>query len=88
MISYIMYCLNIFFIVLSIIIVLYILTGVFNFGKRFRLFILILMEPMLTPMQKLVRNSIMNCLTVDISPYILLILSVYLQRLCSYVVGL
>lgn len=88
MISYIMYCLNIFFIVLSIIIVLYILTGVFNFGKRFRLFILILMEPMLTPMQKLVRNSIMNCLTVDISPYMLLILSVYLQRLCSYVVGL
>ena len=88
MISYIMYCLNIFFIVLSIIIVLYILTGVFNFGKRFRLFILILMEPMLTPMQKLVRNSIMNCLTVDISPYILLILLVYLQRLCSYVVGL
>ena len=88
MISYIMYCLNIFFIVLSIIIVLYILTGVFNFGKRFRLFILILMEPMLTPMQKLVRNSIMNCLTVDISPYILLILSVYLQRLCSYIVGL
>ena len=88
MISYIMYCLNIFFIVLSIIIVLYIPTGVFNFGKRFRLFILILMEPMLTPMQKLVRNSIMNCLTVDISPYILLILSVYLQRLCSYVVGL
>lgn len=88
MISYIIYCLNIFFIVLSIIIVLYILTGVFNFGKRFRLFILILMEPMLTPMQKLVRNSIMNCLTVDISPYILLILSVYLQRLCSYVVGL
>lgn len=88
MISYIMYCLNIFFIVLSIIIVLYILTGVFNFGKRFRLFILILMEPVLTPMQKLVRNSIMNCLTVDISPYILLILSVYLQRLCSYVVGL
>ena len=88
MISYIMYCLNIFFIVLSIIIVLYILTGVFNFGKRFRLFILILMEPMLTPMQKLVRNSIMNCFTVDISPYILLIFSVYLQRLCSYIVGL
>lgn len=88
MISYIMYCLNIFFIVLSIIIVLYILTGVFNFGKRFRLFILILMEPVLTPMQKLVRNSIMNCFTVDISPYILLILSVYLQRLCSYIVGL
>lgn len=88
MLSYIMYCLNIFFIILSIIIVLYILTGVFNFGPRLRLFILILMEPMLTPMQKIVKNSIMNCFTFDISPYILLILSVYLQRLCDFVAGL
>lgn len=84
MISYIMYCLNIFFMFLSIIIVLYILTGFFHCGPRLRLIILILMEPMLTPMQKIVKHSILNCFSIDISPYVLLILSIYLQRMCEF----
>lgn len=82
--QYIVYCLGIFFIVLEIIILFYMLQGIFNMGKSIRRFSLMLISPMLFPMQKVVRKSIMNTFSVDLSPYILLIIVVYLGRLCNY----
>lgn len=87
MFQYIIYCINIFLAFLDIVVLLYMVTGILPLGKRFKLMVLILVEPIMTPMQKLVRHSILNCFKIDISPYILIILLAYLQNICAYLLS-
>lgn len=85
MLYYIAYCLYIFFIVLQIDTLLYLLRGILPPGGYFRYFVEMLAAPALTPVQKLVKHSVLKCFKTDISPYILLITLFYLGSLCSYV---
>ncbi|RKI39831.1 hypothetical protein D7V86_09965 [bacterium D16-51] len=84
MFRYIIYCMGIFFIVLEIIVLLYLLQSVVDMGRYVRLITLILVEPILSPMQKLIKHSVMNTFSLDLSPYILLIILYYLGKVCDY----
>ncbi len=88
MLSYIAYCFSIFFIVLEVFILLYLIRGILPFGIIAVYFIDILVAPLIMPMQKIVKHSILNCFKVDISPYILLIVFSYLNSMCSYLSSL
>lgn len=88
MTQYILYCMDIFFIVLEIIVVLYLLQSMLPLGPLIRGFFLMLVSPMLFPMQKLVRRSMMNTFSIDLSPYILIVAIGYLERVCSYLLTL
>lgn len=87
MLYYIAYCLNIFFIILEIFTFLYIIKNILPFGMAFKGLIDILTMPMLMPVQKIVKHSVLKCFKLDISPYILLIVLFYLGSLCSYIMG-
>ena len=80
----IVYCLNIFFIVLEMIVLLYMVQSFIDMGRHIRLFTLILVEPILSPMQKVVKHSVMNTFSIDLSPYILLVILYYAGRVCEY----
>jgi len=84
MFEYIVYCLDIFFVVLEMIVLLYMVQSFINMGRHIRLFTLILVEPILSPMQKVVKHSVMNTFSIDLSPYILLVILYYLGRVCNY----
>ncbi len=84
MYRYILYCTNIFAIVLEVIVLIYMMQGIFRFGPKLRYFLLMLVSPVLVPMQKMVRRSILNTFTIDLSPYVLLIVLVYLEQVCAY----
>lgn len=84
MYTYIVYCLYIYFIVLDVIVLLYLTRVFWPFGITLRYYISLLAAPMIEPMQKLTKHSIMNCFRIDISPYVLLILLSFLQRLCLF----
>ena len=84
MIAFTAYCLSIFFIVLEVIVLLYMVRNILPFGPRIKLLIDILVIPVLEPVQKLVKHSIIKCFGVDISPYILLIILSYLESICEY----
>lgn len=84
MLYYFAYCFNIFFIVLDVILLLYLLRNILPIGTFIKLIIDILAAPILVPMQKLVRHSVLKCFKIDISPYILLIVLSYLNNVCSY----
>ena len=58
--------------------------NILPFGPRVKLLIDILVMPVLEPVQKLVRHSIIKCFGVDISPYILLIILSYFGNICEY----
>jgi len=84
MFAYVIYCLQIFFAVLEVIVLLYMIQGIFNMGVYVQHFLLILMYPMLYPMQKLIKHSVLGTFSVDLSPYILLVILNYLGNVCSY----
>ncbi len=84
MLYYIAYCLNIFFMILEIFILLYIVKNLLPFGMALKGLIDILAMPALIPIQKIVKHSVLKCFKLDISPYILLIVLFYLGSLCSY----
>lgn len=84
MYQYILYCMEIFFIVLEVIVLFYMIQTMVNLGIQIRKFTLILVAPILQPMQKLVKHSIMNTFSIDLSPYLLIVILSYLERLCSY----
>lgn len=84
MIAFTAYCLSIFAIVLEAIVLLYMFRNILPFGPRVKLLIDILVMPVLEPVQKLVRHSIIKCFGVDISPYILLIILSYFGNICEY----
>lgn len=84
MLYYIAYCLNIFFMVLEIFVLLYILKNMLPFSMALKGLIDILAMPVLIPIQKIVKHSVLKCFKVDISPYIVLIVLFYLGNICSY----
>ena len=71
MYQYIVYSLEIFFIVLEVIVLLYLIQKMFDFGLQVRRITLILVAPILQPMQRMVKHSVMNTFSVDLSPYLL-----------------
>lgn len=87
MYEYIIYCMGIFFVVLEIIVLLYMIQTIVDFGDIVRKYTIILVAPVLLPMQRLVRRSVMNTFSLDLSPYILLIVLYYLERICDYLIS-
>lgn len=85
---YILYCGNIFILVLELLVLFYMLQGFLHLGKGIRYFSLMFVAPILFPMQKLVRRSVLNTITVDLSPYLLLIMLAFLSNVCNYLYGL
>ena len=84
MVAYVIYCLQLFFTVLEVIVLLYMIQTVLNMGIHIQRFLLMLMYPMLYPMQRLVKHSVLGTFSVDLSPYILLVVLNYLGNICSY----
>lgn len=87
MFQYIVYCMGIFFVVLEIMVLFYLTQTMINMGVWLRKISLFMVAPILQPMQSLVRRSIMNTFSVDLSPYILLVVLFYLERVCNYLLG-
>lgn len=87
MYHYIVYCFGIFFVVLECIVFFYVLQTMINMGEMVRKAALFLVAPILQPMQGLVRHSIMNTFSMDLSPYFLMIVLFYLERLCNYLLA-
>lgn len=86
MISVVIYSVRIFLMILEGIVLLYMLRGLIvflPFGPDLEQWIITLMLPMWTPMQYLLKRSILHTLRFDLSPYILLFVLMYLQELCS-----
>ncbi|MCD7825780.1 MAG: YggT family protein [Clostridiaceae bacterium] len=84
MYQYLLYCFNIFFLVLEVIVLVYLVQDLLRLGPKVRYFLLMLISPMLFPMRNLVKHSILNTFSMDLSPYILLIILAYLERVCTY----
>lgn len=84
MYHYLLYCGNIFILVLELLVLFYMLQGFLHLGKGARYFSLMLVAPLLFPMQKLVRRSVLNTITADLSPYLLLIMLAFLSNVCNY----
>ena len=83
MVQYLLYCFRIFFVVLEVILILYMLQGFFHMGRAVKMFFIMLVYPMLAPMQRIFRYSILNTFSIDLSPYVTLILLNYLYYVCS-----
>ena len=84
MIAYVIYCLQVFFTVLEVIVLLYMIQSVLYMGIHIQRFMLMLAYPMLHPMQRLVKHSVLGTFSVDLSPYILLVALNYLGNICNY----
>jgi YGGT family. len=87
MAAYVIYCLQLFFAVLEVIVLLYMIQSILNMGIRIQRFLLMLMYPMLYPMQRLVKHSVLGTFSIDLSPYILLVVLNYLGNICSYLLN-
>ena len=61
MLYYIAYCLYIFFIVLQIDVLLYLLKNILPGAGWFKYFVDMLAAPALSPVQKLVKHSVLKC---------------------------
>ena len=83
MVRYLLYCFSIFFVVLEVILILYMLQGFFRMGHTIRLFFIMLVYQMLAPMQRIFKYSILNTYSIDLSPYITLIILNYCYFLCD-----
>lgn len=84
MFTYVVYCFQIFFVVLEVIVLLYMIQSLFYMGEFAKFFMLMLVYPMMYPMQKLLRHSVLGAFSVDLSPYILLVILNYLGNICEY----
>ncbi len=90
MLESILYCMQIFFIVLDVVVLLYLLRSflmVLPFGAYIVEFVVTLMLPIWVPMQYMLRHSILHTLKFDLSPYILLLVLTYLQTICSILIS-
>lgn len=87
MVHYIVYCMDIFFIVLECLVVLFLIQSFFPLPQKVRIFFLMMVSPILFPMQKIMKRSMMNTFSLDLSPYIILIALSYLERVCSYLLS-
>lgn len=83
MLTYIAYCLQIFFLVLEVFVLLYMIQSVWYMGDLVKVWILMLVYPMMYPMQKLIRRSVLGTFSVDLSPYVLLAILSYLGSICD-----
>lgn len=86
MFQLVVYSLQIFFIILDCVVLLYLLNPILlaiPFGYHLSQLILTLMLPMWMPAQYLIRHSILHTVKYDLSPYLLLLVLTYLQGLCS-----
>lgn len=83
MVQYVIYCFSIFFIVLEVILVLYMLQNFFYLGRTVRMFLIMLVYPMLAPVQYIFKYSILNTFSIDLSPYVTLVILNYLGYLCD-----
>lgn len=84
MVHYIIYCMEIFIIVLECLVVLFLVQSFFPLSQKVRIFFLMMVSPILFPMQKIMKYSMMNTFSIDLSPYVILIILSYLERVCSY----
>lgn len=87
MYEYVIYCINIFIIVLEVIVLLYLIQTVVHLGSFLRKLTYMLVIPVLDPVQRIMKRSVMNHFSLDLSPYILLILLCYLERVCAYLLS-
>ena len=90
MLESILYCMQIFFTVLDVVVLLYLLRSflmVLPFGAYIVEFVITLMLPIWVPMQYMLRHSILHTLKFDLSPYILLLVLTYLQTICSILIS-
>ena len=83
MVQYWIYCFSIFFVVLEVILILYMLQSFFYMGYFVRMFLVMLVYPMLAPMQRVFKYSILNTYSMDLSPYITLIILNYCYYMCE-----
>lgn len=83
MVQYWIYCFSIFFVVLEVILILYMLQSFFYMGFFVRMFLVMLVYPMLAPMQRVFKYSILNTYSMDLSPYITLIILNYCYYMCE-----
>ena len=75
---------QVFFTVVDVIVLLYMIQSVLYMGIHIQRFMLMLAYPMLHPMQRLVKHSVLGTFSVDLSPYILLVALNYLGNICNY----
>lgn len=87
MLEGVLYTLQIFFLVLDCIVLLYLLRSLLVhlpfIGMQLVQAIAVLMTPMWVPMHHILKHSILHTVRLDLSPYILLLVLTYLQGLCS-----
>lgn len=80
MISLIYNSLYIFFVVLEMILFFYIMASWFPISTRIKSILVTLLDPILEPVRFLLKRSIFNTPTADISPIIGLVIISYLQQ--------
>lgn len=87
MFQLIVYSLQIFFVVLDCVILIFLLRSFIMMlpfaGSYIMKLDLILLLPMCYPIQYLLRHSVLHTVRVDLSPYILLLVLSYLQGICA-----
>lgn len=72
--------LYVFFIVLEIILFLYVIISWFPINNFIKNILTILIEPILTPVRYLLKHSIFNTPTADLSPIISFVIILFLQE--------
>ncbi len=90
MLEFMLYCMQIFFTVLDVIVLLFLLRSVITvlpYGEYIVKLIITLMLPIWIPMQYMLRHSILHTLRFDLSPYILLLVLTYLQTICFVLIN-
>lgn len=84
---YLVYTLYLFVIIIMIINFVYMFSGVITLGSLINNILDNLMKPLLCPIRYMLKHSILKCIKVDLSSYIILIVLLYLQALCKYFLG-
>lgn len=84
---YLVYSLYLFFIITMIVDVIYMLRWIVPFGDFINNILDNIMKPLLYPIRLVVKHSILKCLKIDISPYIILIILSYMQSVCSFLLN-
>lgn len=84
---YLVYSLYLFFTIIMITDVIYILRKIIPWGDFLNKMLDNIMKPLLQPMRFIVKHSVLKCLEIDISPYIILIILSYMQSVCSFLLS-
>lgn len=76
--------LYIFFVVLEMILFIYVITSWFPLNAKIKNFLKTLIDPILEPVRFLLKRSIFNTPTADLSPIISFVIILYLQEFFYY----